>query len=333
MARRPAGVGRDATRDDVARLAGVSSAVVSYVVNDGPRPVAAATRARVLDAIEKLGYRPNTAARSLITGRSDLIGLIVPDVENQYFATLAKAVEKAAAKRGLRLVLGQAQPAQLPDLVESLASHQVDGIITATPLPPDLLVRTRRITVPLVKLSLDQPMDAVPSLSPDFYGGAQQAVRHLAEVHGHRRIALITGGEPMDVRERGWHDALLLLGLVPDCRLQTLWTTEGGRDAAALLLKDHPDATAVFAASDQQAAGLIAGLHALGRRVPDDIAIVGFDGALVGEFTVPPLTTCGVPFTQMSSDAVAQLAGGTIDKKIYPTKLIVRESCGCQGTD
>ena len=242
-------------------------------------------------------------------------------------------VEKAAAKRGLRLVLGQAQPAQLPDLVESLASHQVDGIITATPLPPDLLVRTRRITVPLVKLSLDQPMDAVPSLSPDFYGGAQQAVRHLADVHGHRRIALITGGEPMDVRERGWHDALLLLGLVPDCRVQTLWTTEGGRDAAALLLKDHPDATAVFAASDQQAAGLIAGLQARGRRVPDDIAIVGFDGALVGEFTVPPLTTCGVPFKQMSSDAVAQLAGGTIDKKIYPTKLIVRQSCGCQGAD
>ena len=334
MVRRTAGVGRDATRDDVARLAGVSSAVVSYVVNDGPRPVAAATKARVLDAIDKLGYRPNTAARSLITGKSDLIGLIVPDVENQYFATLAKAVEKAAAKRGLRLVLGQAQPDQLPDLVESLAGHQVDGIITATPLPPDLLVRTGRLTVPLVKLSLDQPMDAVPSLSPDFYGGAQQAVRHLAEVHGHRRIALLTGGEPMDVRERGWHDALLLLGLVPDCRAQTSWTTAGGRDAALPLVERFPEATAVFAASDQQAAGLIAGLHALGRRVPDDIAIVGFDGALVGEFTVPPLTTVGVPFQQMSSDAVDQLDGGTIDKRIYPTELIVRESCGCRvGTE
>ncbi|MDI9384478.1 MAG: LacI family DNA-binding transcriptional regulator, partial [Verrucomicrobiota bacterium] len=85
-----------ATRDDVARLAGVSSAVVSYVVNDGPRPVATKTRVRVLEAIDKLGYRPNAAARSLITGRSDLIGLVVPDVENQYFATLAKAVETAA---------------------------------------------------------------------------------------------------------------------------------------------------------------------------------------------------------------------------------------------
>ena len=98
---------RDATRDDVARLAAVSSAVVSYVVNDGPRPVAPATRARVLDAIAKLDYRPNKAARSLITGRSHLLGLIVPDLENQYFAGLAKAVEKEAGERGLRLVLAQ----------------------------------------------------------------------------------------------------------------------------------------------------------------------------------------------------------------------------------
>ena len=332
MARRAAGTSRDATRDDVARLAGVSSAVVSYVVNDGPRPVAAATKARVLDAIDKLGYRPNTAARSLITGRSDLIGLVVPDVENQYFATLAKAVEVAAAKRGLRLVLGQAQPDQLPDLVESLAGHQVDGIITATPLPPDLLARTKRLTVPLVKLSLDQPMDAVPSLSPDFYGGAQQAVRHLAQVHGHRRIALVTGGAPMDVRERGWHDALLMLGLVPDCRVHTPWTTQGGREAAAPLLEQFPDATAAFVASDQQAAGLIAGLHALGRSVPDDLAVAGFDGALVGQFTIPPLTTVGVPFGEMAEDAVTQLTGATIDKRIYPTELIVRESCGCHPT-
>jgi len=212
MVRGGAARGRDATRDDVARLAGVSSAVVSYVVNDGPRPVAAATKARVLDAIDKLGYRPNTAARSLITGRSDLIGLVVPDVENQYFATLAKAVEKAAAARGVRLVLGQAQPDYLPELVESLAGHQVDGIITATPPPADLIARTGRLTFPLVKLSLDMSMDAVPSLSPDFYGGTQSAVRHLAEVHGHRRIALVTGGSPMDVRERAWVDALHGLG-------------------------------------------------------------------------------------------------------------------------
>lgn len=280
MVRRTTGSGRDATRDDVAKLAGVSSAVVSYVVNDGPRPVAAATRTRVLDAIDKLGYRPNIAARSLITGRSGLIGLIVPDVENQYFATLAKAVERAAAERGLRLVLGQAQPDDLPRLVESLAGHQVDGIITATPPPPDLIARTGRLTIPMVKLSLDMPMDTVPSLSPDFYGGSQAAVRHLADVHGHRRIALVTGGSPMDIRERAWNDAVLALGLTADRRVRTEWTSEGGRLAAAELLHRHPDATAVFVASDQQSTGLIAGLYAAGVRVPDDIAIASFDGSL-----------------------------------------------------
>ena len=98
---------RGATRDDVARLAGVSSAVVSYVVNNGPRPVAEATRQRVLDAIDKLGYRPNAAARSLIMGRSDLVGLVVPDVRNPYFAAIAQEIEAAARARGLTLVLAQ----------------------------------------------------------------------------------------------------------------------------------------------------------------------------------------------------------------------------------
>ena len=321
--------GRDATRDDVARLAGVSSAVVSYVVNDGPRPVAAATRARVLDAIDKLGYRPNTAARSLITGRSDLIGLVVPDVENQYFATLAKAVEKAAAARGVRLVLGQAQPDYLPELVESLAGHQVDGIITATPPPADLINRTGRLTFPLVKLSLDMSMDAVPSLSPDFYGGAQSAVRHLAEVHGHRRIALVTGGSPMDVRERAWVDALHGLGLQPDCRVHAEWSTPGGREAASRLITEHPDATAVFVAADQQAVGLISGLYAAGVRIPHDLAIASFDGSLTARFTVPGLTTVGVPFDAMATDAVAEVLGAPAERRVYPTTLIIRQSCGC----
>ena len=172
-------------------------------------------------------------------------------------------------------------------------------------------------------------MDAVPSLSPDFYGGTQGAGRHLAEVHGHRRIALITGGSPMDIRERAWVDALHGMGLTPDCRVHAEWSTPGGRAAAAQLLTRYPDATAVFVAADQQAVGLISGLYAAGRRIPDDIAVASFDGSLTARFTVPPLTTVGVPFDAMAHDAVAQVLGAPVEHKVYPTTLIIRQSCGC----
>lgn len=109
----------------------------------------------------------------------------------------------------------------------------------------------------------------------------------------------------MDVRERAWVDALHGLGLQPDCRVHAEWSTPGGRDAAARLITQHPDATAVFVAADQQAVGLISGLYAAGVRIPDDLAIASFDGSLTARFTVPGLTTVGVPFDAMAKDAVA----------------------------
>ncbi|HSN42960.1 MAG TPA: LacI family DNA-binding transcriptional regulator [Propionibacteriaceae bacterium] len=329
MPRKTTSEARDATRDDVARLAGVSTAVVSYVVNDGPRPVAAETRAKVLEAIDKLGYRPNVAARSLITGRSDLIGLVVPDVANPYFGALARAVEDSASARGLRVVLVQSNDEDLPDLVNSLAGHQVDGIITATLPPPDLFARTSRIKVPMVKLSLALPNDSIPALWPDFYGGSMVAVSHLVEVHGHRRVALVTGGEQLDARGKAWRDALEGFGLRADSVVHADWSSEGGRAAAGELLERFPDVTAVFVTSDQQAIGLLSGLHIAGRRVPDDLSLASFDGSLGAEFTVPSLTTVGVPFSDMARDAIDELLGAPADDRMYPTSLIVRESCGC----
>lgn len=322
--------GREATRDDVARLAGVSSAVVSYVVNDGPRPVAPPTRQRVLEAIEKLGYRPNSAARSLITGQSRLLGLIVPDIGNPYFAGLAKAVENEASSRGLRLVLTECTSDDLPDMVDSLAGHQVDGIITATLPPQSLLARASRVRIPMVKLSLAMPLDPFPALWPDFYGGSQSAVKHLIEVHGHTRVAFVTGGEPFDSRESAWRDALESSGSGPGLVCRVPWSSEGGLAAARDIAADRAAVTAVFVASDQQAVGLLAGLHRLGIRVPLDVAVASFDGSPSSEFTIPALTTVGVPFAQMAGDAIDELTGVPAPNRIYPTTLIVRESCGCQ---
>ena len=326
---------RDVTRDDVARLAGVSSAVVSYVVNNGPRPVAQATRARVMDAIDKLGYRPNAAARALITGRSDLIGLIVPDIRNPYFAALAQAAEGAARAHSVNLVLAQGTTGSLQPLVESLTGHRVAGIITATIPEPEAVAVIVRNRIPLVRLSLAMPSDG-PAIWPDYVGGARAAVGHLVEVHGHRRIALVIGSdhpdypdEPSDGREQGWRDALEDAGLTTEHLIRVHWSAAGGREAAYRLLGDHGAATAVFASSDQQAIGLIAGLQAAGTSLPDDVAIASFDGSPEAEFTVPPLTTVDVPLAAMATDAIAEVLGLPRTSRSYPAHLVVRRSCGC----
>lgn len=326
---------RGATRDDVAKLAGVSSAVVSYVVNEGPRPVAEATRAKVLAAIDKLGYRPNAAARSLTMGRSDLVGLIVPDVRNPYFAALAQAIEVEARAEGVNLVLAQGMTGGLAPLIESLRGHLVAGIITSAipePAAVEALVRGR---VNLVRLSLVPPGIDASSVLPDFYGGTGEAVRHLIEVHGHRRIALVAGsdrpetGGVMDDRERGWRDALTSVGLPADAVIRINWSSSGGRDAAKRLVQEFPACTAVFTMSDQQAIGLLAGLDQLGKSVPGDIAVTSFDGSPEAEFTIPPLTTSSVPMADMARAAVKQLLHGGRRGGVFPTELIVRRSCGC----
>lgn len=327
---------RGATRDDVARLAGVSSAVVSYVVNNGPRPVAEATRARVLDAIEKLGYRPNSAARSLITGRSDLVGLIVPDVRNPYFAALAQAVEIEARAEGVDLVLAQSLAGQLSHLASSLSGHLVAGVITAAVPEPEAIATLARNRITMVRLSLVPPDVDATSILPDYYAGARDAVKHLIEVHGHRRIALVAGSDTPDVaatvvdsRQRGWEEAMTSAGLPTDAIIRVNWSSAGGWSASTRLLSDHPDCTAVFTMSDQQAIGLIAGLTAAGRRIPGDVAITSFDGSPEAEFTIPPLTTAGVPMKEMAKAAVEQLLHGNTAQHLFHPTLIVRRSCGC----
>lgn len=329
MAGQPTGQHREATRNDVARLAGVSTAVVSYVVNDGPRPVAPATRARVLDAIAKLGYRPNTVARSLITGKSGLIGLVVPDVENPYFASLARSVETAVADRDLRMVLAQSAAETLGDLVDSMAGHLVDGVILATLPGADLLSRVGSIRVPLVKVGVALPTDPIPAVWPDFEQGARDAVRHLIDHHGHRRVALVTGGDPLESRENAWREVMAAHGLPTDAVVRIPWSAEGGYDAAGQLRDRFPDVTAAFVTSDQQATGLIAGLHRLGWRVPGQLAVASFDGSLGSRFTIPPLTTAAVSLAEMARDAVELLLGAEPVNRSYPATLVVRESCGC----
>ena len=321
--------GRSVTRNDVAKLAGVSTAVVSYVVNNGPRPVAEPTRQKVLDAIRKLDYQPNAAARSLITGRADALALVVPDVANPYFGALALEVEFAARERGQTLILAQA-PDNHHEVIAELGGGVVDGLISAVWPDEKVLRELARRPLPMVQVSIMTPELPFRCLQPDYHGGSYEAVRHLIG-HGHERIALVTGASASEARGLGWAKALAEAGLVAGPVVELSWSREAGYEGAGRLLREHPDVTAAFVASDNQAIGFLAGLHQAGKRVPRDLAVVSFDGSPDGRFTIPPLTSVRVPIRQLARDAVAQALDPNAEKLgvVYPCTLVVRESCGC----
>lgn len=322
---------RHATRTDVAKLAGVSTAVVSYVVNDGPRPVADATRERVVNAMNELGYRPNALARALKLRRAHAIGVVVPDVSNTFFGALAREVSDQAFTAGYALMLGDAnndlerERAQ----IESLVSHQIDGLII-TSLEPDSIADVRGTRTVYLDRRV-QPGQI--SILVDDIGGAALAVRHLVE-HGRTRIGHI-GGLPTlpgaDARLEGWRSACEAAGLRADGLLvRTDFTRAGGLSAGRELLARPNRPDAVFVASDVQALGLLAAAREAHVRVPEDLAVISFDGTDDAVFSDPPLTAIEQPIAALASAALAAVL--TPDEPvatIIPVTLVIRDSCGC----
>jgi LacI family transcriptional regulator, galactose operon repressor len=325
--------GRSVTRSDVARRAGVSTAVVSYVVNNGPRPVAAATRMRVLAAMSELGYRPNATARALRLRRASAVGLVVPDISNIYFGSLAGVLSSRAFDAGLALLLGDSENslARESAQIESLVGRQVDGLIIIS-LDPGSSADTGGIpTVYLdMRTQADQSVIAI-----DNYGGARLAVEHL-EAHGRTRIAHIggpIGGPGADERHRGWRDAVLACGLELDESLvrRREFSRLGGFEAGGELLRlpDPPDA--VFVSSDVQALGLLSAAHRLGVTVPRAVAVISFDGTEDAVFSDPPLTAIEQPVEEIAAAAL----NAVLDQHDEPVRtyvrvtLTARESCGC----
>lgn len=324
----PTPVARRVTRADVARLAGVSTAVVSYVLNDAPKSVAEATRRRVLEAVDVLGYRPNAAARALSSGTSGLLALVVPDQRNPFFAELVVEVDRATRGRGKRLLISSSHFRETPDADEiaGFLGQQVEGMIAADDLTSAELLAVERSRTPLVLINQFLPHGHHPSLGSDYLSGARDAVEHLVTL-GHRHIAFIGHDSPVDPRERGWHDALAAAGLPRGPVQHVEFSLQGGYSAGARIAVEFPEVTAVFAASDQLATGAVAALHTAGLRVPDDVSMIGFDGTPEGEFLWPPLTTVSQPISRMAADAVEALIVGTASgHRSYATELLVRGS-------
>lgn len=323
---------RSVTRADVARYAGVSTAVVSYVLNDGPKPVAPLTRERVLDAVRVLGYRPNAVARALSMGASDMFGLLVHDNRNPFFAELCHALDQAAANAGRTLLIVNSDRTQAPttELIHDLAARQIGGLIIADILTSHEQTVVESLGIPAVVIGQFGETDGLHSVSVDFAEGSREACDHLIW-HGYREIAFVGSAARYDARERGWRDALTAAQLPLAPLLHTPFGYQGGFDAATELMRRKSLPRAVFAASDQVGVGMLAAFSARGVRIPEDIALVSFDGTIVTDFVWPRLTTAVQPVEQLAEAAVELLLTPPLERErhVMSTHLRVRESCGC----
>ena len=330
------GDGRPPTRADVARFAGVSTAVVSYVVNDGPKRVAPETAARVRAAIEALRYRPNVNARALKRGSTEMLGLVMQDIVNPFFAECAHAVEVAAAAYGCVIVLAtsDANEANESRIVSDLASRHIDGLLISTVLPPSGF---RTIMLPgrhTVLINCSAPAAGYLAVGPDARAGARVLVDHLITVHRHQSVALIIGGsnEPVPApREQGWSDAFQAHELPPGPIVRTTFSRQGGYEATLQLLNWPTRPSAIFAASDQLASGALRAIREAGLGCPEDIAVVSYDGSSESEYCWPPLTVARQPIQAMAEAAVSMVLNPSPSAgyQCFPTELVIRESCGC----
>jgi DNA-binding LacI/PurR family transcriptional regulator len=324
---------------DVAARAGVSHQTVSRVVNGHPS-VAPQTRARVERAIAELGYRPNVAARALVTGSTRTIGFVSVNMNQYGPAQTMVGLEQAARSAGYSLsvsVLDDATAEAMRAAVDRFAAQPVDAVV-ALGTYDDAFEALHAISapVPLVTVQSGGAVEA-PAVGVDQVTGARLATRHLLDL-GHRTVHHVTGpADSKEARDRieGWCTELRAAGApVPD-HLRGDWTPSSGYTAGKQLAarhRDGEDVTAVFLANDQMALGLLAALHEEGLEVPGDISVVGFDDLPEAPYFTPPLTTVRQDFAELGRRGVqlvlARLAGDDLHPEPVPAPLVVRASTG-----
>ena len=286
---------RPAVIGDVARLAGVSNQTVSRVLNEHPR-VHPETRERVLEAVRQLNYRPNAMARGLVRRRSHMLGVVSFDTVLFGPAATLRGIGRAsrAAGYGVNIVTPDSvDRAGVIDAVETLASQAVAGVIIV--FAPQAAATTALYNLPssLPVVAIEAGIDDhIPVVRVDQVAGARLAVEHLLEL-GHQTVWHVAGpGDRLDAQDRvrGWRTTLEAAGRAAPPLLVGDWSAESGF-RAGLELARRDDVTAVFAANDQMALGLLRALHESGRRVPDDVSVVGFDDIPESGYLIPPLTT------------------------------------------
>jgi DNA-binding LacI/PurR family transcriptional regulator len=324
---------------DVAARAGVSHQTVSRVINGHPS-VAPHTRERVEQAIAELGYRPNIAARALVTGSTRTIGLVTVKINQYGPAQTMLGLEKAARAAGYSLsvsILDEATAAAMKEAVDTFVGQRVDAIIALSTYDDAAeSLGVLEAPVPLVAVQAGGDEER-PAVGVDQETGARLATRHLLDL-GHRTVHHVTG--PVDSQEArariaGWRAELEAAGAAVPELLRGDWTPSSGFAAGRQLadrIRAGDDVTAIFLANDQMALGLLAALHESGLEAPDDVSVVGFDDLPEAPYFTPPLTTVRQDFAELGRRGVqlvlARLRGEELHPRPVPAQLIVRASTG-----
>jgi LacI family transcriptional regulator, galactose operon repressor len=327
---------------DVARYANVSIATVSRVLNASPL-VANNTAERVQAAIKQLSFVPHVTARGLANRRTHTLGLVLPVIGREYFSPLLHGIEAEARNAGYHLLI---ETTEIPDAPQSylrgLGEHNTDGLVMFTDSVEDQeLLRLHKNGFPMVLLHQTPPdgMD-IPVISIENKSSAQKIVEHLIEIHNRRRIAFLrgeVGHEDSMWREKGYRAALKKHALPFDPSLVARggFNPDEAKEAVAQMLRDGLGFDAIFTGDDDAATGVLAALHSAGKRVPQDVAVVGFDDAPFSRHLTPSLTTVRAPTEKVGRTAVRQLLKIIQAEKpepliLLPTELVIRSSCGCQ---
>jgi len=323
---------------EIARRANVSTATVSRTLNQSG-PVKAATARKVWRAVTELNYYPNSHARALVSGRSRLIGLIVSDISNPFFPELIEAFQSLAAEKQYDILLTSTDylTERMTECLRRMLERKVDGVAMMTSeMDLSLIKELGKRNVPIVFMDVGQMGPRMSHVAIDYGNGVRQAVDHLVGL-GHRHIAFITG--PLDLhsartRRQAFLDGLRHHGLTPERKMirEGMHTAEGGEQAMAALLRLAKPPTAVVCSNDWTAVGALHATHAAGRRVPEDLSIVGFDDIPLTRYTHPPLTTVRMTASDVGSTAFTALfrliSQEAVEGDVYqiPTRLVVRSS-------
>jgi DNA-binding LacI/PurR family transcriptional regulator len=323
------------TLDDVAQAAGVSRATVSRVINGHPR-VAAEVRDQVERAVERLGYRPDPVARALARGHGDVVELIVIDDEptcfgtNPYYGRVVAGIVAGLRQSEAQMRVHVVGRADAPRLLDRVA-HTVSAGAILVNVPADRAAAFHEICPRVV--SMGRTAVSVPSIVPDNTTGAYAAVQ-LLHRNGRKRIASVPGpahiADAVD-RRAGYLAAVRDAGLEPISGDGGDFNRETGARTTRRLLELHPDLDALFVACDLMASGALQVLAAAGRRVPGDVAVIGFDDSLIAACTTPPLTSVRQPVEEMAAAATRALLAGEVGSgwhSTFPTTLTVRDSSG-----
>jgi LacI family transcriptional regulator len=334
-----------ATISDVAKRAGVSISTVSRVLNN-TAPVDTSTAEKVRTAVAELKYIPRAAARTLASRRTNTIGLQLEDIGGEFYTPLLRGIEAVVSEAGYSLLIHSSQASRAGMAKRGpLGEHNTDGLLVFTGGVDKVeLVHLHEVGLPVVMLHSSPPRGLeIPVITIENRIGAQRIVEHLIKVHNCRKILFMhgpEGNEDSEEREKGYRQALKAHNLPYRSDLVAIGGYDPGQAYTAVKQKmaQGADFDAIFTGDDDNAVGVIQALREARWRIPQDVAVVGFDDSLFARILTPPLTTVRAPIEQVGREAarqlIRQIRGETVEPRLtLPVELVIRQSCGCMELD